>query len=289
MQVIGVSASSAAGGTVTLSGGTVTYTPPADFAGTDTFTYQVQDNGQSGNQPDPRTSTGTVTVTVTNRSDAPRVSQQLGVRTVDEDSAALSIDLSGFFTDPDVVTSGDILTYSIVPGGNSNTGLVTPTITGNTLTLPLSADRNGQALIQVRATDVAGQSIVNTLTLNVRAVNDAPRLITAIPDVQMNEDDAPRDIVLNPNFFFDPDLTNGDTLTLTLVSNTNALLVTPSMGTNGIRLTLVPNQSGTSQITVRATDSTGLAVTDSFILNVAPVNDAPTTVVDSYTVPKVVR
>ncbi len=100
--------------------------------------------------------------------------------------------------DPDVVTSGDVLTYSIA--SNSNTALVTPTITGGTLTLPLRADANGQALVQVRATDSAGASVVSTLTLNVVPVNDAPRLVAALPAVTMSEDDAPRDILLSPSF-----------------------------------------------------------------------------------------
>jgi VCBS repeat-containing protein len=37
---------------------------------------------------------------------------------------------------------------------------------------------------------------------------------------------------------------------------------------------------------VRATDSSGLAVSTSFLLNVTAVNDAPTTVADTYTVPQ---
>ncbi len=284
LQLVRVLPQSTAGGTVTLSGSQVVYTPPADFAGTDTFFYEVQDNGLSGNQPDPQKSTGTVTVTVNNVSDAPRVQTALGTRTVNEDSPAISIDLTTIFTDPDVITSGDSLTYSVV--GNSNAALVTPNVTGSTLTLPLQADANGQALVRVQARDIAGQTVVSTLTLNVIPVNDPPRLITAIPDVTMNEDDAPRDIQLSPSYFFDPDLGNGDTLSITLVSNTNSLVVTPTIIAGGIRLTLVPNQFGASQITVRATDSTGLAVTDNFVLTVNSVNDAPTTAADTYNVPQ---
>ncbi|MCC6511676.1 MAG: cadherin-like domain-containing protein, partial [Pirellulaceae bacterium] len=205
---------------------------------------------------------------------------------VDEDSPAIAIDLTTIFFDPDVVTSGDQLTYSIPTNGNSNPTLVTPQVTGNTLTLPLGADSNGQALVRVQARDIAGQTVVSTLTLNVRPINDAPRLIVAIPDQTMAEDAAPRDFVLTPAFFFDPDLANGDTLTLSLISNSNALLVTPTLINGGVRLTLVPNQFGTSQIIVRATDGTGLAVSDSFILTVTPDNDAPTAVADTYTVPQ---
>lgn len=286
LQLTRVLAQSTQGGTVTLTGGIVTYTPPADFAGIDTFFYEVQDNGTSAGVPDPQTSQGTVTVTVTGTNDTPRVKQPLGTRTVDEDSPAVAIDLTTIFFDPDVGNSGDVLTYELVAGGNSNTALVTPQITAGTLTLPLSADANGQATVVVRARDLNNGTVNSTLTLNVRPVNDAPRLLTAIPDQLVNEDAASFEVLLSPTFFFDPDLNNGDTLTVSLVSNSNALLVTPTLVGNAIRLTLVPNQFGTAQITVRATDASGLAVTDSFDVNVSAVNDAPTTQADSYTVPQ---
>ena len=57
-----VSPSSAQGGTVSFSGGIVTYTPPANFYGVDSFTYVVSDDGTPA-----ASSTGTVTVTVVNQ------------------------------------------------------------------------------------------------------------------------------------------------------------------------------------------------------------------------------
>ena len=51
-------------GTVTFTGSDVTYTPDADFFGTDSFTYTISD-GNGG------TDTATVNVTVTNVNDAP--------------------------------------------------------------------------------------------------------------------------------------------------------------------------------------------------------------------------
>jgi hypothetical protein len=63
-SITGVSATSSQGGTVTLDGTTVNYTPAADFNGTDTFTYTLSD-GAGG------TATGTVTVNVAAVNDAP--------------------------------------------------------------------------------------------------------------------------------------------------------------------------------------------------------------------------
>lgn len=60
LSLIGVSAGSQQGGSVSLSNGIIRYTPPKFFVGTDSFTYTVRDNSLSQ-----RTATGTVTVTVT--------------------------------------------------------------------------------------------------------------------------------------------------------------------------------------------------------------------------------
>jgi hypothetical protein len=54
-----LSLTSAQGGTIALNGATITYTPPANFSGTDTFTYTVADTlGGLGS--------GTITVSVSN-------------------------------------------------------------------------------------------------------------------------------------------------------------------------------------------------------------------------------
>jgi PKD repeat protein len=64
LQVTAISATSQAGGTVVLAGSVVTYTPPAGFYGSDSFTYTIQDNGTTNGQPDPKTAVGTVMLTV---------------------------------------------------------------------------------------------------------------------------------------------------------------------------------------------------------------------------------
>ena len=57
MAITNVSTTSSAGGSVTLVAGNLTYTPPTNFTGLDTFNYTLTD-GQGGE------STGTVTVRV---------------------------------------------------------------------------------------------------------------------------------------------------------------------------------------------------------------------------------
>jgi hypothetical protein len=84
IQVIAVDPVGTAGGTTAWnpSTGLVTYTPPnADFFGTDTFTYTIEDDGESMidgvRQPDPKTAIGTVTITVLARNDAPHAEDDL--------------------------------------------------------------------------------------------------------------------------------------------------------------------------------------------------------------------
>ena len=66
LSVVAVSSTSANGAAVSLTSGAISYTPPLDFFGTDTFTYTVRDNGSPT-----ASSTGIVTVTVREVNDAP--------------------------------------------------------------------------------------------------------------------------------------------------------------------------------------------------------------------------
>ena len=64
LVVSAVDATSAHGGTLTLQGGVITYTPSANFNGADQFSYTVSD-GHGG------TATGTLSFTVAAVNDAP--------------------------------------------------------------------------------------------------------------------------------------------------------------------------------------------------------------------------
>jgi cyclophilin family peptidyl-prolyl cis-trans isomerase len=64
-------ADQATNGTVALSGNQITFTPNADFNGTATFRYTIEDNGQTNGQPNAKQAEGTVTVTVNPINDAP--------------------------------------------------------------------------------------------------------------------------------------------------------------------------------------------------------------------------
>ncbi len=117
------------------------------------------------------------------------------------------------------------------------------------------------------------------------ARNDAPRLVRALPDVTTQEDVNPANTSLSPLYFFDPDAGLDGVISYS-ITNSNALLVTPTITNGVLALNLGANRSGSATITIQASDRSGQSVSDTFILTVTSVDDAPTTVSDSYSVPR---
>ena len=274
----GVIPQSEKGGTVSFANGLVTYRSAPDFNGEDRFFYLVTDSDPTN----PLTSRGTVTVTVTAVDDAPRVVSPLGTINMLEDEVERALPLASYFFDPDVIPNDDRLTYRVV--SNTNASLVEPTIGPNDIFVRPKPDQNGQAIIVFEASDRAGNKVQNTLTVIVAPVEDPPRLVAPLPNLSVAEDATIPETVLSPTFFFDPDI--GDTLVFS-VTNTNSDVVTASVVNGRLRLVLVPDASGLATITIKATDSAGNFVEDSFDISVSPVNDAPRVVNDPfYTTPQ---
>ncbi|MEZ6059073.1 MAG: hypothetical protein R3C19_01795 [Planctomycetaceae bacterium] len=80
--------------------------------------------------------------------------------------------------------------------------------------------------------------------------------------------------------------TNGDSLSFSVTSNSNATLVNASISGTILTLDFLPDQNGTASIVIRATDTstpTGLFVEDTISLTVNAIDDAPTVVLRSAT------
>jgi len=140
-------------GTTSLSGATVTYTPTANYNGTDTFTFKANDGTVDSN-------TSTVTMTVVAVNDAP-VTAAVSAST-NEDTAK-TITLSA--TD----VEGSSLTYSVVATNNGSVS-----ISGSTATYNPTANWNGTDTFTYKANDGTDDSNTSTVTITVAAVNDAP-------------------------------------------------------------------------------------------------------------------
>ena len=149
---------SAANGSVVDNGdGTVTYTPSADFNGSDSFTYSATDGTNTSN-------TATVTVTVTAVNDAPVTNDDSA--TTDEDTAVV-IDLIANDTD----VEGDALSFVSVSNGAN--GSVVDNGDG-TVTYTPNADWFGTDSFVYSVTDGTDNSNIATVTVTVNPVNDDP-------------------------------------------------------------------------------------------------------------------
>jgi hypothetical protein len=139
-----------------LSGTTpdLTYTPAADFNGTDSFTYQASDGKAESN-------IATVSITVNAVNDAPLADNQ--ALTTDEDTAT-TVTLTGSDVD------SDPLTFSVVtdPAHGTLSG------TASNLTYTPDTDFNGTDSFSFQANDGKADSNIAMVSITVNAANDAP-------------------------------------------------------------------------------------------------------------------
>lgn len=256
--------------TPTLNGTQLTLAYTANASGIANITIRATDSG--GLFVD-----DSFILTITSVNSAPTIANPIADKTVNENSTPMVIDLTGLFTDIEDGSAGLVLSVQ----NNSNTALVTPTLNGTQLTLTLTDGEFGTADMTIRATDTDGLFIEDTFTLTViEVVNSAPTLVTPIADQQVSPNSAPTVIDLAGLF---TDIEDGSAgLVLTIQTNTNSALVSPTL--NGTQLTLAytPNATGNAIITIRATDSDGEFIEDSFTITVS--NIAPAAINDVYSV-----
>jgi len=232
-------------GTVTLIGNTATYTPNANYNGTDSFTFTAND-GTVDSAP------ATVSITITAVQDAP-VADAISA-TVNEDAVA-SITLTGSDAD------GDTLTYVINTGATNGT----VALSGNTVTYTPTTNYNGSDSFSFKVNDGALDSATATVSITIIAVNDAP---IADFDIQetTNEDTAITITLTGSD-------ADGDTLSYIKVSD-------PTNGTvtiTGNTATYTPNTNynGSDIFAFKANDGTVDSAPVTLSITITAVNDTP--------------
>ena len=259
-------ASGPAHGSVTMaSNGNYTYTPAANFHGSDSFTYTVTDS-------DGASKTQSVTITVNSINDTPD-STPVATQS-SNDGTTVALDVSGNFSDVD----GDALSFAVDPAHPLPPGLsinpVTGVISG---TIDHLASASGPYTVTITATDPGGETVSQTFTWNV--ANPAP---VGTPIADAADIDAALVSIAAGTGFSDPD---GDTLSFSASGMPAGLTIDAATGL--IHGTLGsgasaggPSSDGIYAVTVTATDNQGATVSKTFAYTVT--NPAPSAGNDSF-------
>jgi VCBS repeat-containing protein len=246
-------------GTVELNAdGSFTYTPNADFNGSDSFTY-VADDENGG------TAVGTVAITVNATNDGP-IAVNDDVAT-DEDMPATGNVLAN-----DTDADGDSLIASLQDGPTS--GTVELNADGSFTYTP-NADFNGSDSFTYVADDGQGGTAVGTVSITINAINDAP---VAGEDQFMTEEDTP----VSGNVLLNDTDAEGDSLTVELAdAPANGSVELNSDGS----FTYTPSAdfSGVDTFTYTLSDGNGGTALGTATIVVDSVNDDPTSGDDAFT------
>ena len=231
------------------------YTPNANFTGTDTFVYHL-DDGEFQTAP------ARVTISVRPVNDAPTATAQ-SLSTLEDTPKAIA--LAG----ADV--EGASLSFSIVGGPSHGT------LSGSApnLTYLPGAQFSGFDLFSFRVNDGELDSAPVDVFITVTAVNDVP---TANAQSVSTAEDTARAIVLTGSDV------EGSALTFTIASN-------PTRGTlsgSGANRTYTPSvdSSGSDSFTFTVSDGSAASSPATVSIVVTPVNDPPTAVNDTATTKK---
>ena len=116
------------------------------------------------------------------------------------------------------------------------------------------------------------------LEVDVLSVNDAPILITGLDDINVNEDSESLSYSLVENdgntYFDDIDISTGDLLSYSVAEAIGGLLMV-TVAEDSLHIGFMQDSSGVDTLFITATDLSGLSATDTVLIAVAPVNDAP--------------
>jgi methionine-rich copper-binding protein CopC len=260
----------AAGSTSVDTGtGVITYTPNANFNGSDSFTYTVEDAYGSVSN------TATVNVTVSAVNDAPVAVNDLAETPEDN---AVSIGVAANDTDIDTGDSVDAATISIVSQPANGTAVVS----GGEVTYTPNQHFNGSDSFTYTIKDQNGAvSNVATAIVNVTGVNDLPDAVN--DGATVDEDDAVVIDVLANDADIDGTIDATTVLVMTDAANgttsvdalTGAVTYTPNAdyhGSDSFTYVVRDNDNGTSDlatvtITVNSINDAPVASADTAVLS----------------------
>jgi len=223
----------------------LTYTPNANFNGTDSFTFLANDGVLDSN-------TATISITVNASNDAP-VSQSQSV-TTQEDTA-----LGGQLSATDV--DGDALTFSLQQQASNGTAVVQAI---GAFSYTPNTNFYGSDSFTFIVNDGTVDSTDATVSITVNATNDVP---IAVEQSITTDEDVDASITLTGSDI------DGDTLTYQVVVQPTQGILTGAAP----NLTYQPNAgyNGSDSFTFRANDGTTDSADATVDIVINPVNDIP--------------
>ena len=242
---------------------TVTLAPAVNQTGTSTITLTVSDGTD--------TTADTFVLTVTAVNDTPAISDVADQETLEDTPTALI---------PFTVFDAETASPTVTCTASSNTALVpvaAVTLAGSgtnrTVKVTPTANNSGTSLITLRVSDGTNSS-TDTFLITVAAVNDPPT-ISNVANRSVVEDN----FTTTSCTVSDID-TQVEALTISAGSSNPFLVPVESIAISGtgatrtVVITPAANQTGTSTISLIVSDG-ALSATDTFVLTVTSVNDAP--------------
>jgi hypothetical protein len=275
---------------------TLMYKPVANANGMAQILVTLKDNGATGTTGDSDTYQQIITINVTPVNDPPTldpIANQPQSGLLLEDAGQQTVNLTGITAGPADESGQTVTVTAAITGGNLNlvNNLVASLVSGSgtaTLNYTPVANENGTATVTVTVTDNGANGVngnvnffTRTFTITVTPVNDAPSFDVVLPQTVL--EDAGQQTLVLTGVVPGPANESSQTLILSAVSLTPNLVSDPTViGTNTLKYTTLPDANGQAVIRVTLKDNNGTSnggvdtYTQDIIINITPVNDAPT-------------
>ena len=273
-------------GTATVNGdGDVVFTPTANWHGTETFTYTVNDSHGGSD-------TASVTVTINAVNDLPVANDD--TYTIDEDAqdewmfTVLAND-----TDDDKTSGVDTETLTIVSVADVDAAVCTVDIVDDTKILFNPIEHwNGTTTFTYTIEDLSEATTTATVTVNINQVNDNPEAVddtgsaqednAATIDVLNNDTDKDQDTDLNKDTAYPP---SGEVLSVDPDGFSGVEHGTATVNGEGdVVFTPADDWHGVETFTYTVKDARGGSATADVTVTITAVNDLPVAKDDTYTI-----
>ncbi|MDB4015284.1 Ig-like domain-containing protein, partial [Flavobacteriaceae bacterium] len=251
--------------TVTLNTNTLTIQYIPEQNGTTTVTISVDDLNGCSSVKD------VFLVNITAINDAPVGTPD--IINLDEGGTATTTTESNTVLSNDSDLDLDNLTATLVPGSGpfNHAGGAFSLQSSGTFVYIHDGSETSTDTFNYTLSDGVTTTLVS-VTINISPINDCPVVDSPIGFITVNEDAADTVINLSPNF---SDAEN-DVLTFA-VTNDDTSIATVTLNTNILTIQYIPEQNGTTTVTISVDDLNGCStVQDVFLVNITAVNDCPT-------------